>query len=349
MNVISRMTSDYQQRSSERESSSVKSTPHKNKFQKSAKKIRLPYILASLLSLVIIGLTALQFANTPDKQHKTQQNTVDQTKSTGEPESIQSRFKEKTVVIQKSHTDNNTNQRSVEGKQHTKETSAKNIESLKPLAQKNPPTAVTTARKQLTSRTPIEKSPTVVINKQTTKTRPPAPNKTSPPTTKSQEKAKIQPTQRYEPDSILDTVQNENKGEIHKTINSLSNPQLAQQTFIAAIKLLKRKEFRKSEEYLTTALGFDPQHIQARETLAGLYISRKQHDKAISLLAEGMSRNPEYTKFRLLLAQTYIDIDNEGQALTTLLDSPAEHKTTGQYHSMIAAIQQNLGMYKDAI
>ena len=137
--------------------------------------------------------------------------------------------------------------------------------------------------------------------------------------------------------------------EMTKKLRALSSPQLAQQTFAAAIKFLKQREINKAKEYLQTALNFDPKHMKARETLAGIYLRRNRSGKAVELLNDGITLNPEYFKFRLLLAQTYIDTNSEQQALDLLLNSPDKHKKSGQYHSMIAVIQQELGEYDDAI
>ena len=353
MNVISRMTSDYQQRSSEQQSSSVKNTPPHIKPTKSGNRIRSPYILAGTLSLAIIGLSVYYWIGIPQEQHKFQQTVPSPTKNHENSQRDNNNFKDISVLTGKTNTNSNSQKNFSTENQQTKKLTGKTSETVKTLAQKETSSTNLAPERKSTPKPPIKKTPATVtkrpISKVHTAAPPMAPEPSAKPHATLQDKAKTKAPRKLNPIAKSHTNQDDDQGEMRKTMNTASNPQLAQQTFVAAIKLLKRKEFKKTEEYLNTALEFDPQHVQARETLAGIFIGKRQNDKAITILTEGVNQTPDYFKFRLLLAQTYIDINNEGQALTTLLDAPEELKTTGQYHSMIAVIQQNLGMYKDAI
>jgi len=150
-------------------------------------------------------------------------------------------------------------------------------------------------------------------------------------------------------DVVVTSNQSETDGVVEKRVHELSNPQLAQQTYAAALRLIRDKDYRKAEEYLNSALKFDARHKDARETLAGMLISQQRNDVAITLLSDGIQAMPDYFRFRELLAQLYLTIDNQDDALDLIEDTPRKYRDSAEYHSTLAAVQQSIGEYRKAI
>lgn len=157
-----------------------------------------------------------------------------------------------------------------------------------------------------------------------------------------------------EPLSKPAIVPEENKPELDdaadmtKELRKPTKMQLAQQTYSAAITLIKKKQVKKAEEYLKRALELNAQHLRAREILAGLYIKQQRQAEVIKLLSEGLVENPNYFKFRQLLARLYADQNKIGAAVEVLDGATDLQKESADYLSFVAALNQQAGNFEQA-
>lgn len=146
---------------------------------------------------------------------------------------------------------------------------------------------------------------------------------------------------------------------MEKTIHPLSATERAENAYRSGLRAFETGDAADAERLLRGALRLDPDHLPARETLAGLLVAQSRWQPAREVLETGVKSYPEHRRFIQWLAQIYVRLEEEDKAIAFLeqaytkgLTDPellaflgALYNRDGQHHkaaqAYAAAVQQN--------
>ncbi|OAN16511.1 hypothetical protein A3K86_10085 [Photobacterium jeanii] len=133
-----------------------------------------------------------------------------------------------------------------------------------------------------------------------------------------------------------------NNGEQSLTIEAveLSGQELAQIEFRRAMKAVKSGNSQKGIDYLTKAMKYQPDWVEARQKLSALYYGRGETRQAVATLQQGLARNSEQPGLRLTLAKLLVNESQPQAALSVLGKLP--QGAPSDYLAMRGALAQQL-------
>lgn len=144
------------------------------------------------------------------------------------------------------------------------------------------------------------------------------------------------------------TVSQRQQSVLAKTIHPGSLQEQANAAYNEGASLLKSGQIAIAEIQLRKALELNPQHVEARELLAGLLLKSDRTQEAASIILDGISMHPDQWAFPRLYAHLLIKQGDNKAALDALTRNiPGIEKAT-EYHALLAAVYQRLGQYADA-
>jgi MSHA biogenesis protein MshN len=135
---------------------------------------------------------------------------------------------------------------------------------------------------------------------------------------------------------------------VEKTARPLSAEQQAELAYQDALRLLQSGRPSAAEPRLRTALDSYPAHRGARTTLAGLLINAGRLPEATTVLAAGLALAPTYAPFAKLYARLRIDQGELRDARAVLERAAPPVQDDPEYHALLAALYQRLGLYEQA-
>ncbi len=135
---------------------------------------------------------------------------------------------------------------------------------------------------------------------------------------------------------------------VEKTARPLSAEQQAELAYQDALRLLQSGRPSAAEPRLHAALDSYPAHRAARTTLAGLLINAGRLPEATTVLAAGLALAPTYAPFAKLYARLRIDQGESGDARAVLERAAPAVQDDPEYHALLAALYQRLGLYEQA-
>jgi len=135
---------------------------------------------------------------------------------------------------------------------------------------------------------------------------------------------------------------------VEKTARPLSAEQQAALAYQDALRLLQSGRPSAAEPRLHAALDSYPAHRAARTTLAGLLINAGRLPEATTVLAAGLALAPTYAPFAKLYARLRIDQGEPGDARAILERAAPAVQDDPEYHALLAALYQRLGLYEQA-
>jgi len=135
---------------------------------------------------------------------------------------------------------------------------------------------------------------------------------------------------------------------VAKTARPLSAEQQAALAYQDALRLLQSGRPSAAEPRLHAALDSYPAHRAARTTLAGLLINAGRLPDATTVLAAGLALAPTYAPFAKLYARLRIDQGESGDARVVLERAAPAVQDDPEYHALLAALYQRLGLYEQA-
>ncbi len=133
---------------------------------------------------------------------------------------------------------------------------------------------------------------------------------------------------------------------VEKTARPLSAEQQAELAYQDALRLLQSGRPSAAEPRLRAALDGYPAHRGARTTLAGLLINAGRLPEATTVLAAGLALAPTYAPFAKLYARLRIDQGEPGDARAVLERAAPAVQDDPEYHALLAALYQRLGLYE---
>lgn len=136
---------------------------------------------------------------------------------------------------------------------------------------------------------------------------------------------------------------------IEKTERPLTAEQRAEVSYQEAFSALQKGSQRQGEIKLRAALEQYPQHVKAREMLAGVYIKAGRYVEAAELLRLGIHLVPGYTLFAKLYARVLLEQNNPKQAIQVLEQQQPAVEADPDYHALLAATYQRVNEHQKAV
>ncbi len=137
-------------------------------------------------------------------------------------------------------------------------------------------------------------------------------------------------------------------GKIDRRSNTSSRSR-AESEFRRAVNLVNQGRIAEGMDGFRRALGIDPGHEAARQTLVALLLEAKRVDEAAVSLQEALALNTENTGFAMLLARIMVESNDIPTALFVLQRHAAPPDRNPDFHAFAAALYQRLDRHKEAI
>lgn len=138
-------------------------------------------------------------------------------------------------------------------------------------------------------------------------------------------------------------------GQMEKKNRPMTPQEKAENAYREAARKFRRQQIVAAERDLRLALENDPQHVKARELLAGILLQRGRRSDAQMLLEQGLEHMPAHASFILLLARIYFDYGADLKALTLLENSRQDAEANADYQAFMATLYQRAGRHQEAI
>lgn len=135
-------------------------------------------------------------------------------------------------------------------------------------------------------------------------------------------------------------------GQFKKSVNSQNN---IQESYEAALLLLKQKEFEQARERLKEILIINPNYHNARLALANLALTQNDYATAEQILSQGLKLDAKNAHLAFHLARIIVERGDSNTALTILRSAQPSSNENPQYHAFIGALEQRLGNNNAAI
>jgi len=140
----------------------------------------------------------------------------------------------------------------------------------------------------------------------------------------------------------------EKKSAFNKKPTQLTTQEKVRLSYVEANYLLQQGNANKAKDVLQEILLLDANHIQARETLAGLLFREKKYVEANSVLEKGLALQPTQVSFILLSAQIYTEQGQDPLAIKMLERFQPAVVANSDYYALLAALYQRGAKYKEA-
>lgn len=113
---------------------------------------------------------------------------------------------------------------------------------------------------------------------------------------------------------------------------------------------LQQGRFTEAESALRTALGIEPQHIEARDLLLRLFSQQGRHAERQALLVDAVRTVPRHLPYRLAYARQLIKTGALDEARGLLSNGIMPPVAEAQdLYAMLATVCQRLGRYDEAV
>ena len=139
------------------------------------------------------------------------------------------------------------------------------------------------------------------------------------------------------------------RGAVERKLRTLTPADQAEEAYREGVQSLQQNHVDEAQEKLRFAVATDPQHVEARELLAGLLMQRGGLVEAEPLLNDGLATNPEHYRFAQLLARIHIQRGAGDKALALLEKAQPYAKTDAEFFGFLAALYQRAGQHENAI
>jgi MSHA biogenesis protein MshN len=136
---------------------------------------------------------------------------------------------------------------------------------------------------------------------------------------------------------------------VDKKITPLTPEQQAESSYRQAANLLQQGRKEDAEQHLRSALTAHPEHIKARELLAGLELQNGRWREAQQDLEQGLAKVPAYYPFAQLLARVYVDHGSDQKALAVMESSRQAGARSPDFMAFLAELYRRSGKHAEAI
>ena len=136
---------------------------------------------------------------------------------------------------------------------------------------------------------------------------------------------------------------------VDKKITPLTPEQQAEGNYRQAANLLQQGRKEDAEQHLRSALTAHPEHIKARELLAGLELQNGRWREAQQDLEQGLAKVPAYYPFAQLLARVYVDHGSDQKAMAVMESSRQVGARSPDYMAFLAELYRRSGKHAEAV
>jgi len=136
---------------------------------------------------------------------------------------------------------------------------------------------------------------------------------------------------------------------MHKSVRTPTPAERAEAAYAEAVRAFARGQLGQVEAALQTALAADPDHVRARETLAGVLVHQGRLAEAERVLAEGLARDPAQPGLARLQGRLLAERGQDAAAIEVLEDALPEAGNDAGYLALLAGIYQRSGRAGDAV
>ena len=136
---------------------------------------------------------------------------------------------------------------------------------------------------------------------------------------------------------------------VDKKITPLTPEQQAESSYRQAANLLQQGRKEDAEQHLRSALTAHPEHIKARELLAGLELQNGRWREAQQDLEQGLAKVPAYYPYAQLLARVYVDHGSDQKALAVMESSRQAGARSPDFMAFLAELYRRSGKHAEAV
>jgi MSHA biogenesis protein MshN len=125
--------------------------------------------------------------------------------------------------------------------------------------------------------------------------------------------------------------------------------QRAELEFRRGVAFLQQGRVSEAEGRFAVAVGLDPAHEQARQTLAALLIEQRRLEEARRLLQDGLRANPRQQQFAVALARIHLERADYANALEVLNRGRNDTQPSAEYDAVLGSVLSRMGRDRDAV
>jgi MSHA biogenesis protein MshN len=125
--------------------------------------------------------------------------------------------------------------------------------------------------------------------------------------------------------------------------------QRAEAEFRRGAALLQQGRVSEAEARFAAAIGLNPAHEQARQTLAAMLIEQRRLEEARLVLQEGLRVNPKQQQFAVALARIDIERADYASALEVLNRGRNDAQPSAEYDAVLGSVLSRLGRDREAV
>ncbi|KTD19886.1 tetratricopeptide repeat protein [Legionella londiniensis] len=135
---------------------------------------------------------------------------------------------------------------------------------------------------------------------------------------------------------------------VKKTASSLSAREWHDLHLNEALQAIEEGEESHAIQLLTMILARFPASVEARESLAAIYLSRADLTKAMTILDKGLEYEPDSIILSKMKARIFFEQDKTSKALKLLARFKPDIRQDPDFYGLMAAILQSLGKNNEA-
>jgi MSHA biogenesis protein MshN len=125
--------------------------------------------------------------------------------------------------------------------------------------------------------------------------------------------------------------------------------QRAEAEFRRGAALLQQGRVSEAESRFAVAIGLDPAHERARQTLAAMLIEQRRLEDARRLLQDGLRVNPRQQQFAIALARIYLERTDYPAALEVLNNGRNDAQPSAEYDAVLGSVLSRMGRDREAV
>jgi MSHA biogenesis protein MshN len=125
--------------------------------------------------------------------------------------------------------------------------------------------------------------------------------------------------------------------------------EVAETLYRRAVGFINQGRVSEGIEELRGALGADPRHDSARQTLVALLLEQKRSEEAAGFLQQGLAVSPSNSGFTMLLARIMVEHQDVPGALALLQKHAAAGAGNADYRAFTAALLQQQSRHKESV
>lgn len=123
----------------------------------------------------------------------------------------------------------------------------------------------------------------------------------------------------------------------------------AEDVYAAGLRLYRAGSIDAGLEQIKRAVAQDPDHIQARTTLATFLADQGRTRMALDVLQQGLALHPRESGWAQLRARLLYDADDVDGAVQTLRNALPDVQEDPEYHGFLAALLQRQDQHAEAV